>query len=558
MRSEFHPTVIAAALAAVALPLAACGAKNGMGPQCQIDAECGAAACVSGSCVPRATAPAGWGIELQPRTDETVAALTEAFVPDSGSLDLMAAGRVTVSATFTPAQSALAPMAGHVVMTVPPGIPGRPDLQFETDIMVSTVDTAVPYFSATVSQGLLGRSAAVAVTPMSPDDSVRAPLTFQSTVAPTIGLDVPSRVFRVTGNLYSAISQARSDFLARAFLDSTGQLLSNVASTDDGGGFNLVIPGIAEVLDPAQTITVELKAADSTASEPRILRHFSLGGDLTLGNIYEPAFANPNVFRFNLRGQSADGPPVSGAVIRARTVLASDSMGSADFQRDSLTDDQGNADLALLPGMLNASRPYTVAVIPPSGSPYGTLCLSSFPLATGGTAQAPALLQVLTLPLRPIVTGTVVAADGTPVSGVSIAATPAPPDPSSPCADAAGSPPAAAVTAADGSFQFVLDPGSYRFDYDPPRGSPVPRLTEIDVEVASDANRVVALPSGALVAGQALRPDGSPLVSAAVRLYEVRCTGPADCTGPARLDPWLRAQTRTDTNGNFKAVIPVP
>src|SRR5262249_14605924 len=115
MRADLRAAVIAAALA---LPLAAGGAKTGIGPGGPTDARCGAAAWVSGSCVARATAPAGWGIELQPRTDEPVAALTEAFVPDSGSLDLMAAGRVTVSGTFSPAQSALAPMAGHVVLTV--------------------------------------------------------------------------------------------------------------------------------------------------------------------------------------------------------------------------------------------------------------------------------------------------------------------------------------------------------------------------------------------------------------------------------------------------------
>jgi hypothetical protein len=368
-------------------------------------------------------------------------------------------------------------------------------------------------------------------------------------------------VFKVTGNLYAADGTTQPGFLARAFLDGSGQLASNVSLTNMGGAFNLVVPATDDVTAAAQTLTVELQPADSSAAQPVLSsRHFPLSvasGDLTLGNLFQPAFANPNVFRFNVRGVTAGGDAVTGAVIRARTVLADDMNGSADFLRDARTDMDGNADLSLLPGISNMSRPYSVAVIPPAGSPYGLLCATSFPLATGGTTAAPALLPVITLPQRPAVTGVVLAADGTPVSGVSITATPISLDASQGCADVTATP-APTTTGDDGRFSLLLDPGSYRFDYDPPRGSPVPRLTEAQVTVSDSTDRTVQMARGGVVVGMAVRPDGTALPSASVRLYEVQCTAGVDCTGPARRDPILRAQTHTDAGGNFRAVIPLP
>ncbi len=68
----------------------------------------------------------------------------------------------------------------------------------------------------------------------------------------------------------------------------------------------------------------------------------------------------------------------------------------------------------------------------------------------------------------------------------------------------------------------------------------------------------ITLPQGAAVMGTVVAPDGkTPLQSATVRLFEVRCTG-ADCTGPNRTAPALRAVAVTDGNGSFRVAVAAP
>ena len=124
------------------------------------------------------------------------------------------------------------------------------------------------------------------------------------------------------------------------------------------------------------------------------------------------------------------------------------------------------------------------------------------------------------------------------------------------------------------AFTLHLDPGTYRFDYDPPAGAPYPRLTETGVVVAAppadggvdggadggaDAGvalaRSVRLPPGAIVEGTLRDGTGQPLPLAAVRFYAVTCVDPVACGGSG---PVLQAQARADANGHYRAVIPMP
>jgi hypothetical protein len=198
-------------------------------------------------------------------------------------------------------------------------------------------------------------------------------------------------------------------------------------------------------------------------------------------------------------------------------------------------------------------------VIPPAGAPYGALCLGTLPLAVGGTAGAPANVPPIVLPQRPTLAGTVVGADGSPVAGATVAATRAPSSAAATCAQSAGAPLASVTTDRKGAFTLLIDPGIYRFDYDPPAGSPVPRLTEAGVMVTADTSRDVLLPAGALVEGDAFDADGTtPLASAAVRLYEQGCASAAGCTDGMRPEALLRSQARAGSGGHFRAVIPRP
>ena len=51
-----------------------------------------------------------------------------------------------------------------------------------------------------------------------------------------------------------------------------------------------------------------------------------------------------------------------------------------------------------------------------------------------------------------------------------------------------------------------------------------------------------------------------PLPLATIRLYEVRCNrdNHDDCFGPNRTPPQLRAETQSDADGNFVAVVSRP
>jgi hypothetical protein len=532
-------------------------------PQCLRDDECAAVeACTGGTCIPRAVPPANWGVELLPRSVDVTAAMTEivGVTATDGQLTLTALEKVTVSGTFLPEGTAAPVTVGHVILTVPSLIPGRSDILYETDLP-AVMDGVLgpPTFTLAVPRGVLGRTGTIQLLPAAPDNSTHGPALFPITVAPSVQFTVSSTAISVRGRSLSALGDPRPGFMARAFQGS--QLCSNVDTTAmlDGAFTLLVSPSMT---GPAvgQAITIELAPSVDGSDAPRFTSSgFPSTASKDFGDLKWPAFSQPNFYRFAVHGETADGPVVSGAVVRARTVLAQDVSGTTDFLRDGKSDVGGLATLTLLPGTTAALRAYDIAVTPPPESPYGIKCLDKFPLAAGGAdMNAPANVPPIVLPRRLMVTGTVRGDDGTPAGGLAILATRTAADAHIPCAGTAGSPPTSTTTDDKGSFKLSLDPGTYRFDYDPPAGSPFPRMTEIAVVVVTALDRTVRLPGGVLVEGTTHGPDGALLPLAGLHLFQIRCTGPADCTGPARVEPLLQAQTRSDLNGHFRVVIPRP
>jgi hypothetical protein len=67
----------------------------------------------------------------------------------------------------------------------------------------------------------------------------------------------------------------------------------------------------------------------------------------------------------------------------------------------------------------------------------------------------------------------------------------------------------------------------------------------------------VDLPSGELVNGEVHGSDGSLLPSVDVRFFQLACSGADQCYGTMRVEPILRAETHSDANGAFQAVLPV-
>jgi hypothetical protein len=313
--------------------------------------------------------------------------------------------------------------------------------------------------------------------------------------------------------------------------------------------------------DPLLPLSVELKPTDAGAPDPRFTTGpFTLVGSRDLGTLNQAAFVLPNVYRFSVHGGASDGAVISGALVRASTTLPQDpTLGITDYLRDARTGADGSADLALLPGTATEPRPYAVAVVPPADSEFSILCLPAFPVGAGGTTGAPASVQAIALPRRATVNGTVLDASGDPVTGVVVVATRTTDD-ATPCASTAGSPPVSATTDDHGRFTLRLDPGTYQLDYDPPAGSPVPRLTASGVAIAGSDSiaRTVQMRPGLLVEGDVAGPDGAPLPGAGLRLYELSCPSSNGCPGQALAPPVLRGQTRADAHGHFRAVISLP
>ena len=201
-------------------------------------------------------------------------------------------------------------------------------------------------------------------------------------------------------------------------------------------------------------------------------------------------------------------------------------------------------------------------MIPPSGSPLGVACSNGLSITIAGlspTAGDPPQVASLVLPSKVSLTGTILNADGLPVSGVTISATRTAADPNTNCASSIVSAPTGDSSKEDGSYQLLVDPGVYRIDYDPPAGAPVPRLTETGVTVAAGDQlaRTVQLARGALVMGAVQRAEGTPLSFVGVRFFDVVCSGRDACYGKNRVEPILRAETHTDSDGNFRAVVPI-
>lgn len=555
----------------------ACTRTKLQAPTCSADDQCGdGLGCVAGECIPFAAVPANWALDLSP-LPEAPASFTEVMTTAAAgtSLNITASARQSVTITFALEAPSAALTRAHVVLTVPSAIPGRPELTFETNLPESAVAGVVPSVMLAVPADVLGRAGTIQILPTAPDNLAHAPVRQKVVVAPTLQVALPAKALTIRGRVLSAVGDPRPGFTARAFSD--GSLLSNSAVTGADGVFSLMVP--AELAANAQTaplVSIDVTPpADGPADPWLSVKPFPLAAGKDLGDLKLPPFSQANVFRFVAHGHTMDGPPVARALVRAHAALADSADGtfSTDFQQDGLTDSAGRASLELLPGSTGELRGYDLTVIPPSGSLYGIRCIAKFPLSTGGTAEAPANVPGLVLPVRPLLAGTVTGHDGSPAAGVVILATLATlatrtaGEQTASCPAEVGSAPATITTDEHGGFALPLDPGVYRIDYDPPARAAVPRLTETGVVVpGADSGadggvgqvwHPVRLPAGVLITGTTRDSSGAVLPLAGVRLYDVTCAAET-CAGSARSAPILRGQARSDAAGHFRAVVAAP
>ncbi len=539
-------------------------APGGVGAGGSISAGTGGAIglhCTTALCVAPVSSHLVWAVEIDPSgpSNSATEELPSIDLYGAGKqLSLTAAASTTVGATFTAPTNGSVPSSANVVLTIPSLIPGRPPLTFQGPTSYSS--TGMSTATLTVPMDRLGQHDDAEPRPAAAGRSTERP----AFVFGPIGgrsADPPSGRRRhhprnTDGGdriLLPAI------FVARAF--QGGTQVSNAPPTQTNGAFGLLLPSATATA--AVPLTIQL-TPQSSQMDPWFIST-PLSPPLPSLSITLPAYITVN--QFNLAVESADDPTVkvSGAVVRAQTILGTSTVGTTGttvFARGGTTDANGVASLSLLPGSGNAALSYSVTVTPPANSPYASQCAGPFDVKAGGsTVNSPSAPMLTSTPImlttRPVLTGTVTDGYGYQVANVSVTAKPGPVA-SGACA-AASTSPSSTTTDANGAFTLPLDPGTYQLDYDPPSGSSAPRFTEpvpfvVDVSDTGQLVHDVALPRGGLVQGTAFVSDGAqPLSSATIRIFEPRCSG-AGCTTP----PWLRGQTVTDGNGQFQIVVPLP
>jgi hypothetical protein len=558
--------VLSIGLAAVAAGTAGCAAATADAGAATGSGGGGGIACLTSACVPGVASHLTWAIEIDP-VSNSPAALTELPSVDVGAepLSLTADAQAPVGVTFSAAATGSAPATANVVLDLSPQIGGRPDLTFEA-AAAPDASGDITSGSLLVPAGTLGRMGTLQLIPLSPADQQSPPASFAVTVAPSLAEVLATSYLSISGTLLSAIGKPPlATFVARAF--AGGTQISSAPLTDSNGAFRLLLPPTAA----GSSIVVELTPQDQSGPDP-----WYTSSPLTptmnrnLDPIMLPAYSDPNVFNLAVAGAD-NGAAVSNAFVRARAILASSAAGATDYERDGTTSaatasgPAGTVTLSLLPGTATTALDYTLTVIPPASSPYATHCVSPVGVTVGGTASAPSSLLTVALTRRPVLTGSVTSAAGMPIGNVAITATAAAAATDSCTSTAAVS--SSTMTDPSGQFDLPLDPGTYQLDYDPPAGSPVPRLTELAITIPAAGPgpaggqmiaHDVTLPPAALVQGTVRAADGTPLPSATIRIFEPRCGSEDDCFGPARTPPWLRAQTASDATGAFRAVVPAP
>ncbi|MEP6653617.1 MAG: hypothetical protein ABJA82_09680 [Myxococcales bacterium] len=504
--------------------------------------------CMMGTCVPRVMGRTV-AVDILPRTDSSAARTGIAgLVLGPGQVALAADARVVVEGTVTNAPKA------HVILLVPSPIPGQADLQFETDV-------AGFKFQLDVGSRLLHSMATIWLIP-NVDAPKQPPVPFQTMLGASLSFTFPaaSEMTVVRGILHDWWDMPPAPFMARALVDS--KVVSNVAITDDFGRYELLIApgavpqdaGVKIVVDftpmmPPDTgsrfQTVAIPLAAATAAQPRVFRM--------------PASDEPASMRFLVQASDKGAQPISDVTVRFHAEIPSATDGVAIFEREARSDAFGEVTVSLVPGTAAEPLNYQVTIVPPPDSPYGTKCLPQLPVAIpADNGQSPQYSDIFSVEPKVTLQGTVRGNDLAPAATMSVMATPL--SVTADCPSSLAASPVSTTTSRTGTFQMLVDPGTYRLEIDPPTGSPVPRLTEdgnAAVVVTDDpvTTHDVTLPAGEVVEGDVKGADNVPLGSASLKIYQVVCHTDT-CKGPARMQPALQAQTRTDMSGHFRVVLP--
>lgn len=301
---------------------------------------------------------------------------------------------------------------------------------------------------------------------------------------------------------------------------------------------------------------------------------------IDLGDLKMPVYSELRTFTLPVLGIDGGGEnvPIPAADVRITTYLSgADSNTTAIFSNQTFTNDDGNAQIDLIPGSEVENRRYLVRVGPPPDAEYASVYDHEIDVgSTQGGVLAPVVLA-----RRVPVTGTLLTQEGSPAVGTTVAATLAVGfrwnlNPSSRAlVDTLQLP--EDVTDQNGHFVVWLEESllgsvaSYDLSLRPveqlaPRWS----LHDIDMTQRDEIGTVnlgmMQFPGAAYVRGTVRAPDGEPVSGAEVRLYalsedQTLCTttswpgdGDAECLVPPR----YRGPTHSRSDGQVTLVLPKP
>jgi hypothetical protein len=557
LRRAWFLMLWAGSAVAIAVVITGAGAgcdAGGRQAQCVNDPDCGAnAACMRGTCLPKGDARTV-AVEITPRTDS---ASTHTGLPavNLGVDPITADTRVNAMGVMIDNMRAYSDQE-HLVAVTPSPIPGQDDWRLETDVTMYQ-------FTLGFGTSMLGAAATVwvqAVQAMPPAQGQPA-ISIATTLDKTIQLNFPlsSALIPVVGKLHDSLDAGAAGFLVRAY-GSSDNVVSTTATTDADGTFKLLIAPGTVPSDLSGTISIHADGpvgADGMSTAPRFVSQplllSSVAGTANQPTVFRmPAFADRAPLRFTVQSTDADMIPGVTVLFRAQIPATSDGA-AAIYEQQAISDANGEVEVMLIPGTVNAPLSYQISLVPPPDSTYASACVPTLPITMGGSGSQPQYSATLLLDYRVRLLGLVSGSDGVPASGVAVKATP-----SAVASDCVNAPPGAEVSATtgrDGHYLMLLDPGPYQLDVDPPLGAPLPRLTET-IGVATDLNHDVALPPGEVIMGTVKAADASAMASAGIKIWDVLCTGSTTCMGAAKLAPALRAQSQTGADGTFRVVVP--
>ncbi len=440
------------------------------------------------------------------------------------------------------------PVVAHATVWRASRIPGRPTHVVETGDAGDGFDLTLPADRYTVRVVTKG-------TPARPAYEYAIDLGASSTTF-TLSLPSSSELRSVTGTVAQVIDSANripiEGLSVKAVDRATGRVASTSTATGPDGGFRLQIWNTASVYD----LVVEPTA--QAPGFPTLRRTFDTTvmmrdsrGEYAVGLLPMPKHVSPRQYRFSVRGSPENGAdvPVAGTTLSLETTLvsaveaAASDRPAAEFSAVGQANSSGFVDLMLLPPEeAGTTRPYTLHVQPPAGSPFAGVDDESFQLeAITGRAQEFRLRAKVRL------SGAVRSADGRPIANAVVDAFRARDGTRSLTATNDGVS-ATASTDASGRYLLRVDLGRFDVEITPPQGGPWPRESRENVMVTGGLDLPVDLSTGNKAQGRMLTDTGGTLSGVEIRFYLAADDGKS----AAR----LRGVTQSGAGGAFEVVLP--